>query len=139
VVVHYVIRQSSLLADFAIDGDHRRFLTLSELVNYYRRNSAGALATRLRRPPTRDTPMWSAVFPSDIQQLDLSRLRFSTNIISAGGVSGECGVVWNGVYDGRPVAVKVHVVNVGLPFRKAATVKDRVRNRVGDSVLELAF
>ena len=100
VVVHYIIRTSTL-GDHAIDGDRRRFLTLSDLVNYYQHNSAGALATRLRRPPARDNAV--SLFPADIQ-LERSRLRFSTNIVA--GVGGSA-VVWKGVYNGRPVAVKV--------------------------------
>ena len=104
VVVHYDIRRLSL-GDFAVDGDCRRFLSVSDLVTYYQRN-VGLLAARLRRalrhaacPPTAGYQ-----FPVDVE-LDRSRLHITDSILVGGGA--DCGEVWAGTYDGRPVAVKV--------------------------------
>ena len=109
VVVHYDIHVSSL-GDCAIEGDYRRFLSVSHLVKYYQQN-VGSLATRLRRPLCDATcpPTHGYHFPADIE-LDRRRLHFTMNIVvggRAGGGAGGCGVVWAGVYDGQPVAVKV--------------------------------
>jgi len=106
VVIHYVIHVSSL-GDCAIDGDRRRFLSVSHLVKYYQQN-VGLLATRLRRTP-RDATLPSTTghqFPADIE-LDRKRLHFTTNIVVGGSGVGRCGDLWAGLYDGKPVAVKV--------------------------------
>jgi len=106
IVVHYNIHTSSL-GDCAIDGDYRRFLSVSDLVKYYQQN-VGSLATRLRRP-LRDAsspPTPGYHFPADVE-LERRRLHFTTNIIVGGRGVGSCGVVWAAVYDGQPVAIKV--------------------------------
>jgi len=110
VVLHYDIRQTSV-GDYAIDGDRRRFLSVSDLVSYYQLN-VGALATRLRRP-LRDVacpPTAGRHFPADVE-LDRRRLQLRPNVVVGGGGGGSCtgdgGEAWAGVYDGRPVAVKV--------------------------------
>ena len=104
VVVHYDIRVSSSLGDCAVDGDCRRFLSVSELVKYHQQN-IGSLATRLRRPLRDATspPTAGYHFPADVE-LDRRRLHFTPNIVVGGR---GCGVVWAGTYDGQPVAVKV--------------------------------
>jgi len=103
VVVHYDIRVSSL-GDCALGGDHRRFLSLSDLVKYYQRNS-GSLATRLRHPP-HDVTCLGSHFPADVE-LDRRRLQITTNIVVGGSGAGSCAVIWAGDYDGQPVSVKV--------------------------------
>ena len=106
VIVHYDINLSSL-GECSIDGDRRRFLSISDLVKYYQQN-AGSLATRLRRP-LRDAnrpPTPGYYFTADVE-LDRKRLHVNQNIVVGSRVAGSCGVIWSGEYDGRPVAVKV--------------------------------
>ena len=106
VVVHYVIHTSPL-GDCAIDGDHRRFLSVCDLIKYYQQN-AGLLATRLRRPLHDTTCSLTHRYhiPADVE-LDRRRLHFTSNIVVGGSDMSRCTVVWSAVYDGQPVAIKV--------------------------------
>jgi len=102
-VAHYDIKVSPL-GEYAVRGARRRFLSLSDLVEYYQRN-AGCLATRLLRPLCDATrsPTAGLHFPAELE-LDRRRLHFSAGVVDAGGGAA---VVWVGSFDGRPVAVKV--------------------------------
>lgn len=110
LVVHYDIVGPSSLGDYALEGDRRRFLSVSELVSYYQQN-AGALATRLGRP-LRDAACAlrdAACPPHHLVahvELDRERLHIAPpmSVIGGGGGGAE---VWAGTYDGRAVAVKV--------------------------------
>ena len=108
VVVHYYIRVSSH-GDCALHGDRRRFLSVCDLVRYYQQN-VGSLATRLRRPQCDATrpPTAGLHYPVEVE-LDRRRLQFTADIVVGGGAGAASGdsLVWAGVYDGRPVAVRV--------------------------------
>ena len=103
LVVHYDIVGPSSLGDYALEGDRRRFLSVSELVSYYQQN-AGALATRLGRP-LRDAACPPHHLVAHVE-LDRERLHIAPpmSVIGGGGGGAE---VWAGTYDGRAVAVKV--------------------------------
>jgi len=71
-VFHYnVVRNAG--GDISIEGDTRSFLSLEEMVEYFR-CSRGRLATRLRRPLSQATlPVKSLVMTRDCETYEIDR------------------------------------------------------------------
>ena len=101
-VVHYHILEN-VHGDFGIEGHDHTFMTVSELVEYFRRNKS-SLATRLRRPLSCAKQPITPGSHYDIRyELNRSDLSLTGNIIG----QGNFGVVCSGLYRNLSVAVKV--------------------------------
>lgn len=101
-VVHYHILEN-IHGDFGIEGHDHTFMTVSELVEYFRRNKS-SLATRLRRPLSCAKQPITPGYHYDIRyELNRNDLSLTGNIIG----QGNFGVVCSGLYRNISVAVKV--------------------------------
>ena len=101
-VLHYGIARNPG-GDVSLSGHRHSFLSVSDLVDYFRHNRSG-LATRLGRP------LSVAVLPVAAGRDYDSRFELSRTHLSIAGniiANGRFGVVCAGEYRHQPVAVKV--------------------------------
>lgn len=97
-VLHYnVVRRGG--GDFSIQGDSRSFLSLDELVDFYR-CSRGRLATRLRRPLSQATLPVKATMTTrycEMFEIDRADVSFSSKTLSCPAFY-SCHRVYIGTY-----------------------------------------
>lgn len=101
-VVHYHILEN-MHGDYGIEGHDHTFMTVGELVEYFRRNKS-SLATRLRRPlRIANHPITPGYHYDICYELNRSDILLTGNILG----QGNFGVVCSGMYRNMSVAIKV--------------------------------
>ena len=109
-VVHYHIVEN-IHGDLLIEGDDHSFLTIKNLVHYYRCNK-GHIATRLRRPLREANLAIESGYHYEAKwEIDRASLKLSGNMIGQGAYGYTC----SGVYGRTPVSVKVLQQSNNLP------------------------